>query len=434
MQKQMRSIQKLLGSLLATIPLTLAIAAGPDHGPVSNTLTAFYDEDSKHLWNRLNETLFVRTAQNGARFSHDEVDILFWLNTKHLLEGQSHERAVAVLDEFLEADRDLVRDPRKRAILQRDLWQLFDWAAKTPQQWESASALTRARTVLREKLAQAIRHVGLKLEEIATVPDNYAAAEGDPSLNGFPRGIDSGRDWIRVGIQGEELSAEAHARSFGGRSVFSIYFRHPEGRNAGLEYLQRLRSFQPMWVDTRLNPAIPQFPAKSQWALVRRMCVIDHQGKIVPTRIIESIQVRTYRDIPQTTNTSLASQRRVIEGQDFAEFAMTRTPGLRLRAIGDGERGFPFVHFLGKGIDLFEYEGKGLPTGIEILKSCGSCHAGFATGIGSVNTFTRFFSVERPMQTTQLVEIAPEVDAQATILWKSGQSDWGLLTGLWRRN
>ena len=47
------------------------------------------------------------------------------------MEGKSHEQAIAVLDEFLaEHGEELVKDPLKRAILQRDLWAVFDWTAE----------------------------------------------------------------------------------------------------------------------------------------------------------------------------------------------------------------------------------------------------------------------------------------------------------------
>ena len=43
-----------------------------------------------------------------------------------------------------------------------------------------------------------------------------------------------------------------------------------------------------------MNPQLPQFPAGTEWALVRRMRVLDVNGNIRPTAIIESIQLRHY--------------------------------------------------------------------------------------------------------------------------------------------
>ena len=66
----------------------------------SNTST-IYDPDPGHLWNRLNEALFARTAPDGNQFGLDEPDILYRAGTKHLLTAPSRQRAVQVLDEFI---------------------------------------------------------------------------------------------------------------------------------------------------------------------------------------------------------------------------------------------------------------------------------------------------------------------------------------------
>src|SRR3954463_9242120 len=59
-----------------------------------------YDPNPKHLWNRLNETLFDRIAPDSKQYGLDELDILYWGRTTHLLTEPSHQRTLAVLDEF----------------------------------------------------------------------------------------------------------------------------------------------------------------------------------------------------------------------------------------------------------------------------------------------------------------------------------------------
>ena len=56
-----------------------------------------YDSDTNHLWNRLNETLFERTAQDGKKYGLDELDILYWDRTTNLLTGGSHQQALSIL-------------------------------------------------------------------------------------------------------------------------------------------------------------------------------------------------------------------------------------------------------------------------------------------------------------------------------------------------
>jgi hypothetical protein len=96
----------------------------------SDALTIF-DSDPNHIWNRTYTCLFVRQSTDGNEFGADTLDPLLWDNTQHLLTGDSHRRALACLDEFLRSHAErAVEDPLKRAILQRDLWAVFDWTAR----------------------------------------------------------------------------------------------------------------------------------------------------------------------------------------------------------------------------------------------------------------------------------------------------------------
>ncbi len=105
--------------------------AAPPAPPAPAVETTIYDPDPQHLWNRLHQALWVRTGPDGWEYGHDRLDPLLWMDTKYLLEGKPHEQAIAVLDEFLARDGEkLVQDPLKRAILQRDLWAVFDWTAE----------------------------------------------------------------------------------------------------------------------------------------------------------------------------------------------------------------------------------------------------------------------------------------------------------------
>jgi hypothetical protein len=100
-----------------------------------------YDLNPNHLWNRLHQALHVRLTDMGnpykeqALFPGDqshhalELDAFLWHSrSTYLRFGVPHKTALAVLDEFLAKDGEkLVREPVKRAFLQRDLWAVFDW-------------------------------------------------------------------------------------------------------------------------------------------------------------------------------------------------------------------------------------------------------------------------------------------------------------------
>lgn len=82
------------------------------------------------VWNHLNETLFLRIGSDGQGYGLDEPDILYWAQTQNLLVEPSHSGALTALDDFINNRSErLITDPLKRALLQRDLWELFDWSA-----------------------------------------------------------------------------------------------------------------------------------------------------------------------------------------------------------------------------------------------------------------------------------------------------------------
>ena len=87
-----------------------------------------YESNPSHIWNRLHATLLIREDLPGANHDTDSLDPLFWSTTKYLLAAPSHQRALSVLDEFFQTQAEnLIHDPVKRAIMQRDVWAVFDW-------------------------------------------------------------------------------------------------------------------------------------------------------------------------------------------------------------------------------------------------------------------------------------------------------------------
>src|SRR5271165_1249151 len=68
-------------------------------GLASASDVTIYDPNPEHLWNRLHCALWVRTGPDGKEYGGDRLDPLLWLETKHLLEGTSHDVAIALLDE-----------------------------------------------------------------------------------------------------------------------------------------------------------------------------------------------------------------------------------------------------------------------------------------------------------------------------------------------
>ncbi len=447
-------LAKCLINRLMVPVLSLILCAVNLRGETNQVESTIYDPNPKHLWNRLNETLFMRTAEDGKRYGLDDLDILYWATTKHLLVAPSHQQALAILDEFINRHGEkLIRDPLKRVLLQRDLWELFDWSAES---FAYAKDVTAHRE-LQSRLAVAIRRVALSTNEIASLPDNYTQAEANPALTDLPHDLfQTNGDWVIVHDSNDSLTAPTHVAQFDGHSVFSVALRVPTGRQAAITYLDKLRSFaqfehvwlyqtnRSSWGSTNssreileLNPAIPQFPTNTEWALVRRMCVIDTEGRIQPTRITESIQIRRYLETERGIPDPRFSTRVV---QQFLEFELDKRRDGALRTIGQNEKAFSFVHFMSKGIDLFEPSFRNTSNDQQPrdsaalqdvhLKTCYTCH--FAGGIFSVNSYTRFLSFSTsPERPANLTPFDFGQETMGTIAWKQRQFDWGLLLGLW---
>jgi hypothetical protein len=138
---------------------------------------AIYDPNPDHLWNRLHATFFVRDDLPDTQRLPDVLDPPLWYHTQYLLSNPSHKQAVRMLDEFLQTHAEnLTRDPLKRAILQRDLWAVFDWAVERRPEHVGDPAYEKEKRELQIRLAEVLRRIALSPEELAALPDNYAQA------------------------------------------------------------------------------------------------------------------------------------------------------------------------------------------------------------------------------------------------------------------
>jgi hypothetical protein len=442
-------------AIIIAAVLLNAIALKASGAPDANTI---YDSNTNHLWNRLNETLFERTAQDGKKYGLDELDVLYWFRTTNLLAGTSHQQAISVLDEFITKHGEkLIRDPLKRAFLQRDLWELFDWTAFS---WPNAPYAPE-RKELQKRLAVVIHRLALTTNEIASLPDNYSMQSETKKSSDLPRGLfQTNGDWVNLapdqGGYGE--IAPTHDHSFQGHSAFLVMLRLPEGRQATLSYLEQLNTFEHFYIYQTnqfattnspqeiltLNTNLPEFPTNTEWAIVRRMSVIDTDGNIQPTGIVESIQLRRYFAFTPPTMLMITNDNGSfvpidVPPQDLYEFQMNRRRNGALREIAKDEKDFLFVHFMGLGIDSFEWKSNEpqVPDSSTfkgtVLQSCRTCHGG--PGIYSVNVYAGIFSglSRHSIDPPQLFNLDAKRETDAAIDWKRGQYSWGLLQGLWNQ-
>ncbi len=409
-----------------------------------------YDADPAHLWNHIHSALFVRIARDGTRFGEDELEPLLWSKTKFLITGEHHEYVLTLLDEFLAKEgHKLIKDPLKRVLFQHDLWAIFDWLANPNATYQfREDEVTPEARALQIRLAKIIRRLGLPSDQIGKLPDNYKAAldaktfppthtPDKPEAAFLPPDLfDPEGPWVVLGMH-MASAAPVHIRVTHGRSAFLVLLKLPEGRKATSEYLEKLAAFPGAALArsavqvARLSPDIPQFPVGTQVALVREMLTIDAKGKVQPTRLVESIQFRVYREIPKAESAHPERLERLKGKQDFYEFRLTRKAlfserngGLHAVAPKEKEIGLLLP---GPGPDdQFEDGPPTQPGTSPIMEACVDCHS--QPGIHSVEAYRRgFIQLPKP---ARLAAYDRDQQEQAAMLKKWEDYSWGLLQGL----
>ena len=395
--------------------------------PVSWTL---YDPDPNHVWNRLYRTLYRRQGRDGHEHGYDELEPLLWSETKYLLVNPAYHQAITSLDEFLSTHAERkITDPLRRAILQRDLWAVFDWTAAVPRD-------TPERLKLQIKLVQVMNRLALSPHEIAALPATYKEAVSSkafataydpnkPEQPFLPVDIfDPNGPWVSISSSQGSPVALAHVGGFSGKSVFLVFMRLPEGRDATLKYVHKLSELpgRQLWIPdpgppdapvrVHGNPNVTQFPEGTELALVREMVLVDAQGNFRPTNVIESVQIRVHRIVPKEIPQTVFDQAMARADMDTFEFILSRSKlfagengGLRPVLPGESE----FAFFSSHGID---WESR------VSLTACASCH----TGPGVYSIRSRGGNI--------VVSPDPNREAEETKWWKVSRYDWGLLQGL----
>jgi hypothetical protein len=391
---------------------------------------SLYDPDPNNVWNRLYRSLYRREGRDGREYGYDELEPLLWWGTKYLLINPANQQAITILDEFLSTHAERkIRDPLKRVTLQRDLWAIFDWTAEVPTD-------TQEKLNLQIKLVQVMKRLALSPAEIAALPATYKEAVNSkafatsydpekPEQPFLPADIfDPNGSWVSLGSREGLPVALAHVGGFSGRSVFLVFMRLPDGRDATLKYLQKLSETPntKLWIldpgatgvpaRVRGNPNVPQFPAGTELALVRELVLIDSQGNFRPTNIVESVQIRVHRIVPREIPQTFSGRTETRAEMDASEFKLSRSKlfagesgGLRPVLPGETE----FALFASHGID---WESR------ISLTACSSCH--FGPGIYSVRS-----------RSGDIVPSSdPNHEANETKRWKVNRYDWGLLQGL----
>ena len=425
-----------LSSLLADQPDATNTAACPAE--------AIFDSDPSHLWNRVHQAFFTRPDAGSDGLEPDAVDPPLWPDTSTFLKiGSSYETAIAVLDDFLTNDgHTLISDPLKRAVMQHDLWSVFDWSANSQSAESDNGSANRNLAKLRSMLADAIRQLALTTDEIASLPDNLAdtvsagsfrpAYDPEHPREPFlpPNLLDPDSPWVCVRGALDGPSAPVHVDYYQGRSPFLVFLQLPGGLQATLNYLSALNQATSN-IEKQENSKLPQFPVGTQAALLRQMSVIDNRGQIQVTPLTQTLQMRVYRtvgdDVTDHENSQTAVKFRVKRSNLFSEGGGGLVPidwsePLRVSLLQRDDR----------------YDSKASVSGIKTtMQSCIACHSCGGATVHSIFTYKQDDWVPAANMIApnrlRLIATNPSSEANKTLDWKKKRYEWGLLKGLLER-
>lgn len=329
----------LVVQLLGLVALTAASEPDPAYyhgGPLDGSLKSaeplpVYDADPDHLWNRLFAAFYTRNSnipaiRGGKSVTRieggDYLDFLGWGNTTYWSSLNTVLRLNGLLDEFLtQQGSDMINDTLKRVVLLRDLWAAHDFLTDQNIRRFGSLEIRQRRERLCRKLARMIELLALPRKTIETLPDTYAAAirsgafahkqDFDSSNDYLPAALLTNPEaWAEIDFHQPPIHEDLyerfltmHARIYRGRSYFHVFYRFPGGRKQLTAYLKRLDQTGVDWRQASThgfilrNKDAPQIPVGTEVALVQFMMTLDDKLRPTPTKIVESIRHRTYRNV-----------------------------------------------------------------------------------------------------------------------------------------
>jgi hypothetical protein len=210
----------------------------------------------------------------------------------------------------------------------------------------------------------------------------------DPSLDSLPpRLLTDADEWQEIDFfqphenhtDFQSRNVTLHTRNYLARSYFRIFYRLPGGRVALEKYLKVVDGDGIDWKKSaqtgtaQFLPTAPQIPVGTEVALMQLLITLDDHLRPVPTRIVESVQMRTFRNVdgkPEPpTNTGV--------GMNVSEYILKRRllfDGLKLGGLERTPDNKPIYRVIFQVPDAPDWGSGG--RSLSLVQDCRRCHTG----------------------------------------------------------
>lgn len=418
-----------------------------------------YDVDPQHLWNRLFAAISIRhsllpSKRGGTPIARieggDSIDFLAWPGTTYWDEPELIARLEGLLDQFLqEHSEQIAADPVRRVFLQRDLWAVFDYLISQNISRRGDLETRQRRSRLCGQLAKVIQLLALPAETLAQLPNNYQLAldsghftdshQFDPKREYLPpRLLTADDEWQELDFYQPRVTQDIerrfvflHTRAFRGRSYFRMFYRFPGGRLQLEQYLQQLEATGIDWKASgqhgsiMLKPDAPQIPEGTEVALLQFLIALDPSMKPVPTSLVESVRVNTFKTVDggrdPNTNTGLGFNATKYTLKRRLAFAGMKQGGLQ-REPDD----LPVYRIIFESENAIDWGPRG--RFFELSAECRSCHSGSGrSGVFAIPSLINSGGIDSGAQLGVVHTLAvgqPSPHPARTVKWKTADETY----------
>ena len=226
--------------------LTKSSDSGSQPPEVLATSATLNAEEAADPYDELYDVLMVRHARNGVAYGENEIAPMIFKFSKFPFDDATYPGLTAALDALTPEDIKSY-SVVQRAILQRQLWALFD--ATAPSRVFRRRPDDAQRLAVQKQLAGLIRQLALKRTEIESLPDTLQATVkakkyptefdlDNPTRPFLPPDLaKDSSTWIGFGRNSTPVNL--HATNGRWRSAFFQFIRLPGVRQATIEYIDR---------------------------------------------------------------------------------------------------------------------------------------------------------------------------------------------------